>query len=349
MTLFLFLIFAALLVVVSLLLLTRPLWQRKSADDASRRQINAAIYRDQLAELDHDLAGGELAEADHQSARAEIQRRLLEDTAPAASNQVPASALIVSALLPISGALFIAAGALLYYRHNFLWGIPVLALALICSYAGWKALNSTAVNTASAHDRIIALIILLIVLPGLSAELYTRLGTPAALLEPDQQNRPVTRQDIENMVSALAARLEKEPDNLQGWAMLARSYKFMGRLEEAERAFTKAGAFVEKDPQLLADYADLLASKAGSLEGRPRELIDKALALDPDNVQALWLAGTAAYNREDYAAALTHWERLLKQLPPDSEDAQSISNSIEEVRMLAQKQSAGKPAKNKAK
>mgnify|MGYP003454765276 CR=1 FL=1 len=60
------------------------------------------------------------------------------------------------------------------------------------------------------------------------------------------------------------------------------------------------------------------------------------------------LAGTAAYEREDYAAAAAHWERLLKRLPPESEDAQSLAESIKKARAAAQKQGrkkspAGKP------
>ena len=98
------------------------------------------------------------------------------------------------------------------------------------------------------------------------------------------------------------------------------------------RAFEKAGPFVEQDPQLLADYADLLASKTGgSLDGRPEQLIAKALKLDPDHMQSLWLAGTAAFNRQDYAKAVEHWQRAQRQLPPDSEDAQMLANIIAEA------------------
>ncbi|MBL8503565.1 MAG: c-type cytochrome biogenesis protein CcmI, partial [Rhodocyclaceae bacterium] len=58
---------------------------------------------------------------------------------------------------------------------------------------------------------------------------------------------------------------------------------------------------------------------------------------------ALVLAGTAAYEREDVAAAAAHWERLLKRLPPESEDAQSLAESIKKARAAAQKQIRKKP------
>jgi cytochrome c-type biogenesis protein CcmH len=173
----------------------------------------------------------------------------------------------------------------------------------------------------------------------LGAGLYAWLGNPAAL---DQAaRRDFSQQDIDQMVAGLAAKLESEPDNLQGWVMLARSYKAMRRSAEAERAYEKALALVEQDPQLLADYADLLASKSGDLAGRPEQLIAKALALDPDHLQSLWLAGTAAFNRQDYAKAVEYWQRAARQVPPESEDAQMLEAIITEAR---QKGSLGKSA-----
>jgi cytochrome c-type biogenesis protein CcmH len=189
---------------------------------------------------------------------------------------------------------------------------------------------------APAHPKR-TLIALLVTLPVAAVGLYAWLGNPAAL---NQMARgDFSQADVDKMVAGLAAKLENEPDNLQGWAMLARSYKAMHRPADAERAFEKAIAFVEKDPQLLSEYADLLASKTGNLSGRPEQLIAQALALDPDHLQSLWLAGTAAFNRNDYTKAVEHWQRALRQLPPDSEDAQMLSSIIGEAK---QKMGAGK-------
>ncbi|MCL2345531.1 MAG: c-type cytochrome biogenesis protein CcmI [Desulfobulbus sp.] len=170
---------------------------------------------------------------------------------------------------------------------------------------------------------------LLVLLPLAAAGGYALLGNPAAL-DPMQRSQP-TQHDIERMVSDFAAKMEKEPDNLQGWVTLGRSYKVMGRGEEAERAYQKAWPLVEHEPQLLTEYADLLASKAGSLSGRPEELVNQALALDPDNLMALWLSGTAAFNRGDYATAVERWQRAQQHIAPDSEDSQMLASSIEEA------------------
>lgn len=176
-------------------------------------------------------------------------------------------------------------------------------------------------------------------LPLAAGLLYFSLGNLPALSPESAQPPAITAQQIEDMVAKLAARMEANPDDPRGWVMLARSYKAMGRYEEATQAFAKAGAVVDEDPRLLADYAEALAfAGGGSLRGRPTELIGRALKLDPNHPEALVLAGTAAHERGDFKAAADYWERLLKQLPPDSEDAQTLADSIDQARAAAKKQ-----------
>jgi cytochrome c-type biogenesis protein CcmH len=115
--------------------------------------------------------------------------------------------------------------------------------------------------------------------------------------------------------------------------MLARSYRILGRNEDAAKAYARAGSFIDSDPQLLADYADVLATNAnGSFAGKPLQLINQALKLDPNNLMALWLSGTAAYSSGNYKAAVQTWEKLAQQLPPDTDEARAIQGSIAEAR-----------------
>jgi cytochrome c-type biogenesis protein CcmH len=108
-------------------------------------------------------------------------------------------------------------------------------------------------------------------LPALAVALYLQLGTPAAIDPVAAKN--ASEQQIRQMIDTLAQRLKDNPNNPKGWAMLARSYKVMGRLDEASQAFEKAGDLVNTEPDLLVDYADLLAVKANNIiEGRPLEL-----------------------------------------------------------------------------
>jgi len=185
-------------------------------------------------------------------------------------------------------------------------------------------------------------------IPLCAASLYWLLGNPDALSPRGSVaagEHQITAQQIEAMVAKLAARLEQNPDDANGWAILARSYATMQRFPEAIAAYAKAVALARDDATLLADYADLLATSAGrKLEGRPLELVMQALKLDPNQWKALALAGTAAFDRKDYKTAVAYWEKLLPQLPSDSEFGLSMKASIAEARQLAGIKSGDLPA-----
>lgn len=185
--------------------------------------------------------------------------------------------------------------------------------------------------------------------PVVAVLLYIVVGTPDAL-GPHAQSRTaqgeheVTPEQLEKMVADLAARLEKEPDNVKGWVVLARSYHVMNRIDDAAKAYERAVKLVPDDPDLLADYADTLAVIAGgNLSGKPLELAKRALAGDPTHWKALALVGTEAFNRKDYRTAVEYWEKLRAIAPPDSPIAQSIDSSIAEARELGGIAAPAKP------
>lgn len=189
-------------------------------------------------------------------------------------------------------------------------------------------------------------------IPLCAALLYWQFGSPNALLQRAviaRGEHEVTPQQIEAMIAKLAARLEQNPGDAKGWVMLARSYSAMQRLPEAVAAYAKATALVKDDPDLLADYADLLATTTGrSLEGRPLELVTQALKLDPNHWKALALAGTAAFDRKDYKGAVAYWEKLVQRLPPDSEFGKSMTASIAEARQLGGIKASASPGQQPA-
>jgi len=266
-----FVLAAAVLVAATLLLLLRPWRKAPKADAATTREINAGVYRDQLLELDRDLTAGTLSPTDHEQARAELQRRLLDDAALA---ETPAAA-------P--------------------FGMRRTALALV------------------------------LVLPLATAGLYTWLGSPAAL--DARATRSVTQQDVEKMVSDLADRVAKNPSDTKGWIVLARSYRAMNRLPQSEDAFNHIGDTLYQDATLLAEYADVLATRAmGNFNGKPMEMVTRALQIDPEHPMALSLAATAAYNRSDFAQAVVHWEHLLRIVPAESDDAKWLSEAVAKTR-----------------
>jgi len=271
----LFWVLSTLLAAAALVLLVRPLLSRREGQGISRSAANLSIYRDQLRELEADLAAGTLAGGDYDRARRELETRLLEDV------DQPAAA--VKAV-----------------------GGRRMALVL---------------GTA---------------IPALAVALYFAIGNPGALDPRRAADGEVTAQQIEAMVERLAARLRENPDDADGWKLLGRSHAALGRFADAVNAYAKAASQAPRDPQLLADFADALAMTRGeSLQGEPEKLVLRALEIDPGNLKALALAGTAAFERKDYKAATGHWQRMLPLVPPDSKDARAIQSSIDEARALA--------------
>ena len=144
-----------------------------------------------------------------------------------------------------------------------------------------------------------------------------------------------TAEQIEAMTEKLTARLKDQPDDAEGWAMLARSYTVLGRHSEALPAYERAVALRADDAQLLADYADSLAVKNKRvLAGEPMKWVEKALKIDPRNVKALALAGTNAFDRKDYAGAVKYWEQVVQFGPTDSNYVQQVQASLAEAREL---------------
>ena len=284
----LFSVVAALLVAAALLFIVPPLWRRRDKRSVRRDLSNLEIYKDQMRELEADLANGVLSQEQFDQGHLELERRLLEDVPPNAGQTAP--------------------------RDD--------------SEAGRGA----------------AITVMLLV-PLLAVFLYLIEGNPAALspekitVAQQSGNGPahaVTAEQINAMVEGLAARLENNPQDAEGWRMLGRSYVALGRYQEAVGALQRAVSMLKDDPDLLADYADALAMTSGqTLEGKPLELVKRALKLDPNHEKSLWLAGTAAYNKGDYHGAVAYWDRLLKQMTPGSKEAQQVMSIIAEAKDLA--------------
>ncbi len=186
--------------------------------------------------------------------------------------------------------------------------------------------------------------VIAVVLPIAAAGLYVLLGTPAAL-SPElarqqaqaagDEAHKITPDELDQMLARLATRLEQEPNNAEGWAVLARSYAARGKPQEAVNAYERATTLVPDDAGLLADYADTLGLVQGrSLAGKPMQLIERALKADPTQWKALALAGTASFDAKDYRKAAEYWERAKASVPPTSPFAQSIDGSIAEAREL---------------
>jgi cytochrome c-type biogenesis protein CcmH len=175
-------------------------------------------------------------------------------------------------------------------------------------------------------------------LPAVAAAHYLALGHTAALLPAPKTASQAAAQpatpsvgpeQIEAMVARLAARLKSQPDDADGWRMLARSYEGLRRFDQAVDAYRHLLALTPDDPDVLVDYAVALGMTMNrSLAGAPLQQIDRALAISPNHVQALALSGSAAMERGDSAYAVRQWKKILAQVPADSDIGRSIANSI---------------------
>ena len=202
----------------------------------------------------------------------------------------------------------------------------------------------------------VVVVALAVIIPTVSGLLYWQLGNPLAITHPSVSSPMVqggsdsdhqTAEGIEALSERLKKKLEQNPNDGVGWALLARSYVEMGRHSDAVVIYEKAMKLIPDDPQLLVDYADALGVLHGrKLAGKPELLIQQALKIDPKHVKALMLAGTVAFDRKEFGQAAQYWERASANLPTDAEGEvrQELLSGIAEAKGLA----GGEPAMVKA-
>lgn len=266
--------------------------------------MNADIptLRQQLRQLQSLHGEGALSAQAYERGRGELERKLLDAVMayePALAVGPAASATRPSPKGP-SRRVVIAAAAVLAVAGLGYW---------------WTGAPHRALGTAGAPQAAAPLA----ATPGAAA------STPHAL----------SFEQFGDMAGRLAERLKQNPQDAQGWAMLARSYSVLGRRAEAVTAYTQAVALNGQDASLLADYADALAvTRDSRLAGEPLALIERALKLDPDHLKALSLSGTEAFERKDYRAAVARWERILEVAPPGSAYVEQVRGSIAQAREL---------------
>ena len=282
-----FLMVAVLLSALALAFIITPLVSVRFARNESnqRGQLNLAVLRDQLRELDQDLKQGIIDQAAYGSARHELECRVAQDVEP---DTRPNSRNAASMGLAL-----------------FLSGAVLLLVAGLYLYLGNKEAFDPAKLVAASDSK-----------PG-----------------PDQINA---------MLAQLVAHLKQQPDDAKGWAILGRSYAGLGRFNEANQAYAKLLALQPNSAEALTDAADAMAMSQGqSLQGEPEKLLQRALAVEPKNIKALILTGTAKYDRKDYAGAVLAWQQMRALLPADSQLIQAADDNIRQAQILA---AGGNPA-----
>ena len=169
-------------------------------------------------------------------------------------------------------------------------------------------------------------------LPLCAVGLYMGLGEPRALhplavLNPEKMGA----QEMAQMAGNLAAKLKTDPQNVQGWAMLGRTYRSLEKLDEAVMAYDRALALTAND-DLQLERAEVLAmQQQGRFEGEPWRVIMSILNRDPQHFSALLLAGSASFFDARYADALDYWQKARKQLAADDPEGPGLDEAIATV------------------
>jgi cytochrome c-type biogenesis protein CcmH len=266
-------------------------------------QTNAAVYRDQLAELDEERAQGLLSDREWQLSRDELAARLLQDVGEQDADE-----------------------------HGAASTTP--AKSEVTAIASSSHVSSGVTSFAKPWVLLFSFVVLI---PTSSLVLYSLLGQPAALDplaisqgidNPDE----LTPEKLTTMATALTRRLQDEPNSMEGWVMLARVQRAREHFDEAATALRKA-LTLSRDDDLQIELAEILAQQnKGVFAGEPWSIIQKVLATDPHHVNALLLGGSAAYSEQNFQAALRFWERAREVVAADSPDAPELDRAIGEAR-----------------
>ncbi len=278
---------AGLIGLALLFVLPPMLSKHQNEEHIDENQVNLAVFRQQLEELDGDLAAGNLEQSQYDAARRDLEKELLTDIDDSAGSH--------SSTAVGSGR----------------WAAGVLALAL----------------------------------PAFSLAMYLQLGDHGAVERPSAPPPPAAQHKasggeelppMEVLVQRLAERMEQNPDNLEGWIMLGRSYTSIGEHDKAIKAYERASSLAPNEPNVLLGLAEALARTGqGQLKGKPEQLIDSALELEPNNANGLFMKGMALFQHGDVTAAIERWQRVQAMLDPNSEDAAAIRGYIAEARQKA--------------
>lgn len=189
-----------------------------------------------------------------------------------------------------------------------------------------------------------AALALIFLLPAGGLWMYTELGTPEGI-DPPQARPPQARpphpgaaaatadSDIDTMVDGLRAKLTESPESLDGWVLLARTLKTMQRHTEALDALLVAHGIAPDDPHVMVELAEtrIFVSADGRLDAETRAMLERAVALDPEQQKGWWLLGIAAAQSGDLEGAIGHWETLLALVEPGSGVAQTVQTQINEA------------------
>ena len=175
---------------------------------------------------------------------------------------------------------------------------------------------------------------IVVLIPLASLGIYGYLGSPEfvshSLDNTGMSGTENSQPDLEVLLDQLDTKLAQDPDNPMGWELAAQTYMKLGNYEKAETAFENLNSLVPGNPDFLVGWADATIMVTGSVYSpEARERIEKALALDSNHVNALWIASLGSESMGDHDLALEYLNTLLPLVANDQNTASQVRVMIE--------------------
>jgi len=285
----------AIVTVLATALVVWPLVSTRRPVANARRddERRLAVFRDRRREIDRERDAGRLTVAEAEQAHADLVRQLAEDLPEVTEAAASANA-------PGASSVTVAAPAAASSSPRAAWAAALFVAVLV---------------------------------PIVALGVYRQVGAPhLASIDPNAAPGPVDAAQIETMIERIEQRTREQPDDAEAWAMLAEARKMQGRHDEAVAAFAKAVERLPNDARLLTDYAESAALRAGGdFAGQPVELLERALAIDPNEPKAVALMGAAQYRLGNLPRARSYLQQLETFLAPGSEEATQIASILKRI------------------
>lgn len=183
-------------------------------------------------------------------------------------------------------------------------------------------------------------LLIALVLPLGTGALYLLVGTPTALNGVTAAAAaPISMQQA---LTELRTHLQQQPDDLQGWMLLAQTSSMLRQPGEARDAFDQVLKLAPNNAEAMVGWAenDSMTRSDHRIEGRALELLKRAVQLHPDSQRGLWLLGIGNFQRGEYREAAATWRLLQPQLEPGSNVAKAVAEQI----AVADARAGGAPA-----
>jgi cytochrome c-type biogenesis protein CcmH len=256
------------------------------------RATGLDVLKVQLGEVDAAQAGG-VSQAEAEALRGEIKRRILAETPPTTAVARP---------IPAQAMPWLALGV-----------VAVVALAAAGLYA------------TMGHPEI----------PSATAVASNSAAGPGAVSGAGPQAAGTAQHpmgDVTSMIAGLEAKLQQQPNDPQGWQMLAWSYMRTNRPADAAIAYGRAVALDPKNPEYLSAQGEAMVQAAdGKIPPEAAAIFRRATAADPTDPRARYFLAMFKDQQGDRNGAMTDWIALLKSAPADAPWLPAVRSEVEEV------------------